>query len=192
MNWFTSLSKISALEAMWWHRFFFHLTGAANYVFPDHGVSRDPSDFLCRLESNNFSSGIDGDHIFFSLKVWRKGHQYTGSINLLFSQTLIRSKMKWEHSNLQSLEADPSIHLIRANWSVLRDFNDPQNSGCVGNGILAPEQATPVRLMEIVKDCIVRDGEDDDDSEGFYNRPPQPSSKKKQPVSKPPRVLVGQ
>lgn len=181
--------KKAALEQEWWGKFYQHLVKTVSFIFPDTLPMHDNVDMVPRLEPNNYSSGIDGNKIFFSFYVWRKGHQYRCGINLEFAESLIRSKMNWQFSNLQTLQTD-NIGIVKSSWSVIRDFHKPKDSDPVGHGYFLPKDSTPYNLINAIKNAILKDGEDDGNDDMPPAGPKPPGNKMPKPVSQPKKAPV--
>lgn len=174
MNWYL---KTSALEAAWWSRFYEHLSKNAEFLFAEAGMQLTAND----VTGTVFSSGIDGSKIFFGFSVLYKGHKYTCGVNLEFSNTLINSRMKWQHSSLMSLETDGTIELQKASWYAIRDMRE--DADLVGRGFFLAKNAQPNSIMTAIKDSILND----DDSDGGEPEvlTPQPSGTKMIPTNVP-------
>lgn len=191
MNWYSQM-KTSALDKEWWVQMYKHLTETAAHFFPEETRRGDNRrDSLPRLVSHSFSSGVDGDHVFFSYIVMKNCHEYRCSVSLYFSGHVNGAAMHWENTNLTGI-LPKEQSFVRATWHVIRDFFDRNNVENVGYASLSGDNAKPYNIIEAHKNAIDQDGDENQDGPEPVPTEPDPSLKKPMPVPvRPSRHPVG-
>lgn len=150
MNWY----KFSQLESNWWVRFYEHLTRTFRFLFNEKNI---------RIDESSWSSGNDGNHLFFSFSSYLNNKKYRSQIQLQFNEKV--SGGEWQGSNLVSLKNMNTDKMTRIFWFVLsNDINKNMsinNSELVGRGYLLNQDATPYNVAHSILDSILNDTDDD-------------------------------
>lgn len=161
MNWY-SLAKKAVLEEAWWDRFYEHLSQNAGFLFAENDMRLIPTPV-----GKIFYSGVDGRKVFFAFSVLYKNIQYNCGINMEFDfqSGLPPGILGWQNSNLVEMKTrQNNINMIKGNWYVAAVEASDGDYSLVGRGFFLPNNSAPNKIMNSIKNSILKDGNDDDDN----------------------------
>ena len=185
MTWY-QLSKCSAIEKDWYKNFCHHLENNAQLLM----FSNPDFQHMPTVNNNPYSSGIDGDRIFWSFQTRYKNQLFSAHVKFEFSRPdssqQLLTNAKWTNGRLLSF--DTNAELIKAEYFVI--WQDPNvkpkrrklnNWFRISQQFFLPKNLSPFQLVSNIKKDIIEFTDDDNDDQQPDTAPtPQPPSLKLQ------------